>query len=98
MNETPEIDIMTDSTVLSVRIGKPIKDRLAKLAETMKRSQSFLAAEAIEEFVAVQEWQIAGINEALASLDRGEGIPHDDVKAWATSLGNAAELPIPKTV
>ncbi len=98
MNEIPEMDIMTDSTVLSVRIGKPIKDRLAKLAETMKRSQSFLAAEAIGEFVAVQEWQIAGINEALASLDRGEGIPHGDVKAWATSLDTDDELPIPKAV
>ena len=98
MNETHEMDIMADSTVLSVRISKPIKDRLARLAESMKRSQSFLAAGAIEEFVAVQEWQIAGINEALSSLDKGEGIPHDDVKSWAAALDTDDELPIPKTV
>ncbi len=77
---------MTDSTVLSVRIEKSTKDRLANLAKSMKRSQSFLAAEAIEEFVAVHEWQIAGIHDALASLDRGEGIAHEDVKAWVETL------------
>ncbi len=77
---------MADSTVLSVRISKPAKERLARLAECMKRSQSFLAAEAIEGFVDLHEWQVAGINEALASLDRGEGVPHDDVKAWAATL------------
>ena len=88
---------MSDSTVLSIRIDKSVKDRLSKLAASMKRSQSFLAAEAIEEFVDVQEWQVAGINEALETLDRGEGIPHDDVKNWAASLGTDNELPLPKS-
>ncbi len=87
---------MADSTVLSVRIGKPIKKRLARLARAMRRSQSFLAAEAIEEFVDVQEWQLAGIEKALASLDRGEGVPHEDVKAWAASLGTEKERAVPK--
>lgn len=87
---------MSDSAVLSVRIDKTVKDRLSKLATSMKRSQSFLAAEAIEEFVGVQEWQVAGVNEALEALDRGEGIPHDDVKTWAASLGTDNERPLPK--
>ena len=87
---------MADSTVLSVRIGKPIKNRLARLARAMRRSQSFLAAEAIEEFVDVQEWQIAGIEKALTSLDRGAGVAHKDVKAWAASLGTDKERPVPK--
>jgi RHH-type rel operon transcriptional repressor/antitoxin RelB len=87
---------MSDSTVLSVRIDKSVKERLAKLAASTKRSQSFLAAEAIEEFVEVQEWQIAGITEALDALDRGESVPHYRVKAWAESLGTEDEQPIPQ--
>jgi len=87
---------MGDSTVLSVRIDKSVKERLAKLAESMKRSQSFVAAEAIEEFVNVQEWQIAGIHAALTSLERGDGIAHDDVKAWAEALGTDDEPGLPK--
>ena len=87
---------MSDSTVISVRISKNVKQRLARVAESMKRSQSFIAAEAIEEFVAVQEWQIAGIKEALASLDRGEGIPHEEVKRWVDSLNSEEGNPAPK--
>ena len=38
-------------------------------------------------------WQIAGIKEALASLDRGEGVRHEVVKAWAASLSAEDEIP-----
>jgi len=30
----------------------------------------------------VNEWQIAGIKQAIASLDRGEGIAHERVEEW----------------
>lgn len=35
---------------------------------------------------ALRDWQDAGIREALAALDRGEGIPHSELKSWAASL------------
>lgn len=88
---------MSDSTVLSIRLDKSVKERLARIAASMKRSQSFVAAEAIEEFVNVQEWQIAGIQEAIESLDRGEGVAHEEVKAWAGSLGTDDERAPPGT-
>ncbi len=40
-----------------------------------------------------EEWQIAGIEEGLASLARGEGVPHGDVKAWAASLSVGDKAP-----
>jgi len=78
---------MADSKVLSVRISRETEARLDRIARMMKRTKSFLGAEAIEEYVAVQEWQLAGIEEAMASLDDGKGIAHDEVKRWAASLG-----------
>jgi predicted transcriptional regulator len=84
---------MVDSTTLTVRLDRSVKRRLDALARSTKRSKSFLAAEAIEEFVAVQEWQIAGIEAALESLDRGESVPHEEVEAWAASLGTDDEAP-----
>ena len=84
-------------TVLSVRINLAIKDRLAKLAGSMKRSQSSLGAEATEEYVEAQEWQIAGIEKAIAAADRGEVVPHEDVGDWIASLGTDTELPVPKS-
>jgi len=68
------------STTFTVRVGRAVKQRLDKLAESTGRSRSFLAAEALKAYLDANEWQIVGINKAIASLDRGNGIAHDDVK------------------
>jgi len=44
----------------------------------------------------VDEWQIRGIRQAIASLDRGEGISHQQVKDWVLSWGSQDERPMPK--
>lgn len=36
------------------------------------------------------------ILEGIAAADAGQFIPHEDVKAWALSLGTDNELPVPK--
>ena len=81
----------------TVRVDSDIKKRLEKLAKSTGRSRSFLAAEAIGEFVDVNEWQIAGIRAAMQSLDRGESIPHEQVKEWVKSWGSRKERPAPKS-
>ena len=68
------------------------------MATTTKRSKSALAAQAIEEFVALKEWQIEGIKKAIVSLDRGEGVPHEEVDAWVASWKTDDALPMPKAV
>ena len=87
-----------DSATLTVRLGLAIRDRLEGLAATTKRSKSALAAEAIEEFVALKEWQIEGVKKAIASLDRGEGVPHEGVEAWVASWDTDDPLPVPKAI
>ena len=84
---------MTRSTTFTVRIDTGVKKRLERLAKSTGRSRSFLAAEAINEYLEVNEWQVTGIKRAIASLDRGEGIPHDSVKDWVASWGSAEEKP-----
>jgi predicted transcriptional regulator len=66
------------------------------LASSTNRNSDALAAEAIEEYVAVQEWQIAGIEEAIRSIDEGTGVSHEQVADWVRSWGTDRELPIPK--
>ena len=53
------------STTITIRLEDEVKDRLDRLAESTQRSKSFLAAEAIREFVENNEWQIAEIRSAL---------------------------------
>lgn len=87
---------MADSTTLTIRLTPEAKRRLESVALRVRRSKSFLAAEAIEEFLAVQEWQIAAIQEGIAAADRGDLIPHEEVRAWAAALGSKRKLPRPR--
>ena len=84
------------STTFTVRVDSKVKKRLEKLAGSTGRSRSYLAAEAITEYLDVNEWQVAGIKRAIASLDRGESIPHQQVKDWVESWGSENERQAPK--
>ena len=89
-------DVMSESTTITVRVAKSVKDRLENLAKETKRSKSSLAAEGISAFVDLEERQIAGIKKALTSIDRGRGATHDDVAAWVASWDTDDELPPPQ--
>src|ERR1700736_4107998 len=84
------------STTFTVRVGSADKRRLERLAKSTGRSRSFLAAEAIKEYLEVNEWQVAGIRSAIASLHRGQGVGHAQVKQWVASWGSRRERPRPK--
>ncbi len=84
------------STTFTVRVEPEVKKRLEKLAKSTGRTRSFLAAEALNEYHDVNEWQVAGVKRAIASLDRCEGVSHQEVKDWVNSWGRKRERPAPK--
>ena len=84
------------STTFTIRVETDVKKRLEKLAKSTGRSRSFLAAEALSEYLEVNEWQVAGVRKAMDSLDRGVSVPHEQVKAWVKSWGGKRERPAPK--
>ena len=83
------------SATFTVRVDETDKQRLEALARSTGRSRSFLAAEAIAEYLAVNEWQIAGIKAAMEDLERGERIEHEAVRKWVESWGEEDELKPP---
>jgi predicted transcriptional regulator len=87
-----------NTDTFSVRLNHKAKGRLQKLAKSTGRSRSFLAAEAIVAYLDTNEWQVAGINKALTSLDRGKGIAHARVSEWVASWETRKERPFPKRV
>jgi RHH-type rel operon transcriptional repressor/antitoxin RelB len=84
------------STTFTVRVEPKVKKRLEKLAKSTGRTRSFLAAEALNDYLDLNEWQVAGVKRAIGSLDRGEGVSHDDVKDWVNTWGRKRERPVPK--
>ncbi|HEY1362391.1 MAG TPA: CopG family ribbon-helix-helix protein [Xanthobacteraceae bacterium] len=84
------------STTFTIRVEPTVKKRLEKLAKSTGRSRSYLAAEALNEYLEVNEWQVAGVKQAIATLDERPGVPHDKVRAWVKSWGSKRERPVPK--
>ena len=80
-----------------LRVRPELITGLDELAKASGRSRDELAEEALAEYLEVQRWQIAGIEEAIRDADAGEpGIAHEDVAAWLDSWGTDHELPPPE--
>ena len=79
------------SATMTIRLEPALKQRLDRLAESTQRSKSFLAAQAIREFVDLNEWQIQEIRSAIAEADRGDFASDDLVKdvlsKWGVDTG-----------
>ena len=69
------------STTMTIRLEPTVKNRLDRLSVATNRSKSFLAAEAIREYVETNEWQIQEIRTAIAEADAGDFAADTDVKA-----------------
>ncbi|MEO8249877.1 MAG: CopG family ribbon-helix-helix protein [Burkholderiales bacterium] len=79
------------STTMTIRLEDEVKDRLERLADSTQRSKSFLAAEAVRDFVENNEWQIAEICSALAEADAGDFATEEELAAFARKWGVNAD-------
>jgi predicted transcriptional regulator len=66
-------------TAFTIRVPDEVADRLNQIAQKLDRSRSYMAAQAIEDFVSREEWQLAEIEAGIAEADRGEFASDDDV-------------------
>jgi RHH-type transcriptional regulator, rel operon repressor / antitoxin RelB len=73
--------IRSTSDTMTIRLESAVKDRLDRLSAATHRSKSFLAAEAIREYVETNEWQIQEIHAALAEANAGDFATDAAVKA-----------------
>ncbi len=77
---------MPKTSFLSVRLPEELAERLENLAKSTDRSKSYLAACAVEEYLAVQEWQVKAVREGMAAAEKGEIAGHEEalkeLKRW----------------
>jgi RHH-type rel operon transcriptional repressor/antitoxin RelB len=60
-----------EKELVSFRLRKSLKAKLASLSRATGRSQTFLAEEAIEAYCDLQSWQMAAIHEGIQDADEG---------------------------
>jgi predicted transcriptional regulator len=69
------------STTITIRLDPELKDRLDSLAVATQRSKSFLASEAIRDFVELNEWQVSEIQAAIKEGDDGDFASESEVNS-----------------
>jgi len=62
-------------------------DTLASLAKATGRSKSFLAIDALRDYLAREAWQIAEIQRALEEADAGDFATDEEVEATFRKWG-----------
>lgn len=60
------------STTMTIRLEPDLKQRLDQLAEVTHRSKSLLAAEALRDYVELNEWQLQEITNAIKEANEGD--------------------------
>jgi predicted transcriptional regulator len=89
---------MADSTTMTVRLSTELKDRLERLAASTKRSKSYLAAEAIAEYVDLNAWQVEETRKAVEKADAGGPfVRDDDATRYLDGLARGQNPKPPKT-
>lgn len=80
------------SATITIRPESELNQRLERLAKSMQQSKSSLAAQAILEFVDLNEWQVQEIEQAIVEADRGEFASDQQVAAvfdkWGVRPGS----------
>jgi predicted transcriptional regulator len=60
------------SSVLTIRVPEEVHQDLGSLAEMTGRSRSWLAMEAIKEYLEREQWQVSQIHEAITEADAAD--------------------------
>jgi len=83
--------------VLTAHIPLPLAEQVDQIAARLERSRGWIVKQALSAWVGQEEERRRLTLEALADVDAGNVIDHQNVRAWADSLGTVSPLPVPHT-
>ncbi len=82
--------------ILTAHVPAGLAEKVDSLAERLNRSHGWIIEQALAAWVDQEEEHHRRTLAALADVDAGRGIPHEQVKTWVASLGSDKPLPIPE--
>ena len=78
-------------SVMSVRLPDEVELQLGQLAQSTGRTKSWLANQAIQDYLAREAWQIAEVEAALLEADADDFVPEKEMMAkfnwWGINAG-----------
>ena len=82
--------------VLTAHIPLPLAEQVDQIAARLERSRGWIVKQALSAWVGQEEERRRLTLDALADVDAGDVIDHQDVRAWADSLSSETPLPVPQ--
>ena len=74
-------------SVMSLRLPDELSDTLASLAHATGRSKSYLALDALREYLAREAWQVSEIQLAITEADAGDFASDEQVSSTLNKWG-----------
>jgi predicted transcriptional regulator len=76
----------TTTKVLTAHVPIALAEKVDQMATSLERSRGWIVKEALSVWVAQEEERRQWTMDALADVEAGRLIEHEDVQAWAASL------------
>lgn len=73
------------SEVLTIRVPAELKHQLEQLGKTLNRSKSFIAEQAISQYMEANTWQIAELTQAEEEIQQGKFVAGNEVNQYLDS-------------
>ena len=86
----------TATKVITAHVPLPLAEKVDKIASHLERSRSWIMKQALSAWVEQEEERDRLTQKALADVDAGRVVKHQEVQAWADSLSTDTPLPVPK--
>lgn len=76
---------------MTLRLDADTLTRLGELADATDRPKAWLAAQAVRNYLDLNEWQVKAIRDAVKRADRRDArfTDHGEVDAWLATWGTA---------
>ncbi len=81
----------TNAIPVSIRVPADVIETLDKIATVLERPRSWVILRAIRQYLADEGQEVLDVQEGVEELDRGEGIPLDEVLAEMDEIIAKAE-------
>ena len=72
--------------VLTAHVPSALAKEVDALAERLDRPRGWIMKAALEHYLALEQLRHEQTLEALAEVDAGRTLPHEDVRRWVDSL------------
>ncbi len=85
-----------NTKVLTAHIPLPLAEKVDQIAARLERSRGWIVKQALSAWVEREDGRRRLTLEALADVDAGRVIDHQEVQAWADSIDGEQPLPTPR--